>query len=388
MHPTTPQPERASFPKGPTGLRREVLDPGLCTACGMCLGLCPYLAEMGENVTFLSDCRREEGRCYEVCPRTRTDVEGLRRLWVPGRDPDFVLGPHRSVWLARATDKEVRRVGQYGGTVTALVALGLEGRHFETALLTRWSADPAEPYLPVGAAVRTAEEARRAAGSKYTACATLKLLDETVAREEGRVCVVGRPCQVTAMRKRMGIEDPTFRAERVTLAIGLFCMWALSYRPFRNLLASSLPPAAVPERLDVPKGRFLVETDRGSFELPHDEVRALARPACATCYDFTAELADLSVGSTEWKDDWNTLIVRTEAGQALVEAAERAGRIERSPFPADRLRLLRKAAFDKKKRALEELERREADGGPPSHLRIPEEERRFFLEADGLDHEA
>ncbi len=99
----TPEPSPLAG-KGPKDLRKEVLDAGLCTGCGMCLGLCPYLEEMGENVAFISDCRGDQGRCYAVCPRTDTDLDALRRLTIPDRQTDFVLGPYESVWMARAKE--------------------------------------------------------------------------------------------------------------------------------------------------------------------------------------------------------------------------------------------------------------------------------------------
>lgn len=373
-----PEKETASPPgKGPKELREEVLDADLCTACGMCLGLCPYLEEMGENVAFISDCRGDQGRCYAVCPRTETDLDALRRLHVPDRHPDFVLGPHESVWMARAKKKDVLRTAQYGGTVTALALFGLETGSIDTALLTAWSHDPEEPYLPRPLVAKTREEVLLAAGSKYTASPTLKVLDSILREEARKLLVVGRPCQVLALRKRMGIDDPTFQKERIALVVGLFCMWSVSYRDFRKMV-EPLTNTKRPKRIDVPKGRFIVETDEGLLDLEHDRVRSHSRETCRSCYDFTSELADLSVGSTEWKDDWNTLIVRTDAGRTFVEAAVRQGWIEREPFPKERLRLLREASFNKKQRVLEQIEQAARKRGTKPYLQVSREEKEFF----------
>jgi coenzyme F420-reducing hydrogenase beta subunit len=368
--------------KGPKELREEVLDAGLCTACGMCVGLCPYLEEMGENVAFISDCRGEHGRCYAVCPRTDTDLEALRELYVPDRRRDFVLGPHHSIWMARARKEEVRRAAQYGGTVTALALFGIETGRIETALLTEWSGDPEEPYLPKPLVARTREEVLSASGSKYTASPTLKVLDGILKEEAAKVLVVARPCQVLALRKRMRIEDPTFPREHIALVIGLFCMWSLSYRDFRKMV-EPLTGAKHPKRIDVPKGRFVVETDEASVELDHDSVRSHSRETCQSCYDFTSELADLSVGSTEWKDDWNTLIVRSEAGRTFLEGAAEKGWIELEPLPEERLHLLREASFNKKQKVLEQIEEEAGQRGTGPYLRIGQEEKEFFLRTHG-----
>jgi len=367
--------------KGAKDLRHEVLDRGLCTSCGMCLGLCPYLEELGEHVAMISDCKGEQGRCYEICPRADTDLDELRRSlsdsWGEGA-PDYDLGPFRYLRMSRARDSAVRGKGQYGGTVTALVLFGLQAARIDAALLTRWSGDSGDPLLPGPVVARTRQEVLAAAGSKYTACPTLKVLDQTVREVARRLCVVGRPCQILALRKRLRLEDPGFSPDRVALAVGLFCMWSLSYREFRRWLEPALGGNRI-ERIDIPKGSFVVDTDRGRVELPHGDLLKHTREACRRCYDFTAELADLSVGSTEWKDDWNTLIVRTDAGRALVEAAAAEGWIELEPFPPERERLLREAAFNKKKRVLELLGQEAREYGREPYLRISKNEQDYFL---------
>lgn len=344
----------------------------------MCLGLCPYLDEMGEHVAFLSDCTAPQGRCYAVCPRTETDLDSLRDSCLPSVPGDYVLGPHRTVWMARARKASVRKRGQYGATVTALALFGLETGRSDGALLTGWSSDPAEPFLARPKIARSAQEILEAAGSKYTACPTLRILDQALREEARKLLVVGRPCQILALRKRMTLEDPAFPKERIALAVGLFCMWSVPYRSFRGLLEPMLKGKRL-KRIDIPKGRLLVvDGEAAVHELPHESIRSLARNACQTCYDFTAELADLSVGSTEWKEDWNTLIVRSEAGQAFVEAASGEGWIQVKPLPPDRLRILREAAFSRKKRVLEALGQLQEKA---PYLKLPLAEWEFFKQA-------
>ncbi len=367
--------------KGPKELKEDVIDTGQCTTCGLCLGLCPYLDERGENVAFLSDCRGDQGRCFALCPRTDTDLESLRNIYFPNETTDPVLGPYQSIWMARAVDNSIRGKGQYGATITALTLFGLETDRLDAALLTRWPSNSQEPFLPEPVVAKTPEQVLAAAGSKYTACPTLKVLDKTIREEAERLLVVGRPCQVLALRKRTQIDDPTFPKERIALIIGLFCMWSLSYREFRQMIGPLLRPGKL-HRMDVPKGRFIVESDEGPLDLPHDSVRALSRQACQSCYDFTSELADLSVGSTEWKDDWNTLIIRSDAGQAFLEAAAEQGRLEIKPLPEERTALLREASFNKKQRVLECLEQRARQEGKKSYLQISKKERDFFSGTD------
>ena len=67
---------------------------------------------------------------------------------------------------------------------------------------------------------------------------------------------------------------------------------------------------------------------------------------------MTAELADFSVGSAEGVDGWNTLIIRSQAGEELVNAAVSSGALETAALPEENLEHLKQAALTKKKRAL------------------------------------
>ena len=60
---------------------------------------------------------------------------------------------------------------------------------------------------------------------------------------------------------------------------------------------------------------------------------------------MTAEFADVSVGAAEGIEGWNTLIVRSERGQELVEAARKAGVIETDALPDESLNHLKGASL-------------------------------------------
>jgi len=88
------------------------------------------------------------------------------------------------------------------------------------------------------------------------------------------------------------------------------------------------------------------------IQIPLDEIRALVPRGCLLCPDMTSEWADVSVGVLEGEPEWNTLIVRTEKGRALVDKAVEAGSIVVKEMPAANLEHLRTAALNKKKRAV------------------------------------
>ncbi len=85
------------------------------------------------------------------------------------------------------------------------------------------------------------------------------------------------------------------------------------------------------------------------------------RSTCDLCYDFTNEFADISVGSTELEDDWNTVIVRSERGEKFWDDALRDGIVEEKPFLEERRLLLRRASEGKKERTLNFAQKRNSE---------------------------
>ncbi len=117
--------------------------------------------------------------------------------------------------------------------------------------------------------------------------------------------------------------------------------------PLRQIVKFDIPPP--------PANVFQVFTDSDRIEIPLDQVRPFIRPTCDVCIDMTAEFADISVGSAEGVEGWNTLIIRSDGGRELVEAAQAKGIIETAPLPQQNLDHLKEASLLKKKRGLNKV---------------------------------
>ena len=70
------------------------------------------------------------------------------------------------------------------------------------------------------------------------------------------------------------------------------------------------------------------------------------------CPDMTSEWADISVGVLEGKPGWNTLIVRTERGNAMIKKAREEGYVTIEDMAGENLEHPAWAADNKKKKAL------------------------------------
>jgi len=73
---------------------------------------------------------------------------------------------------------------------------------------------------------------------------------------------------------------------------------------------------------------------------------------------MTSEFSDISVGTVEGEEGWNTVLVRTERGEELVKRAEMEGVIESRPLAGDKLSHLKEASLLKKRRAIDAIKDR------------------------------
>lgn len=345
---------------GQEQLKREIMDSDLCSSCGMCVGLCPYIKTVGDRVRVIYPCGLEEGTCYRVCPRNSMDVREMDRLVFGGERKDQALGVMRSIHFARAV-KNRASMAQYGGVASALAALAVGEGIVDGMVLTGGDVGNPRPVL-----ARTVEEVNACAGSKYTGVPTLGELNRAVREGMSNLGLVGRPCQIAAARKaaQEDLPGPQFSDHNaVGLALGLFCFWSLA-PDFYHFLSRRVEGEKI-LMMDIPVEGPVVETKSGSHRFQLEEIRPFVKKSCALCFDSTSEWADLSIGSTEYDPGWNTLIVRSGKGKELLNLALNKGLVEIKEYPEERLPLLRKATLNKKMRVLGLPEVMEGRPGSP-----------------------
>jgi coenzyme F420 hydrogenase subunit beta len=342
-------------------LKKHVLEEGLCTGCGACVGLCPYQVIYHDRTVQLHSCDLEDGKCYSFCPRTTTDLTALRKLLFEPDNLTPEIGAVKGYYFSRALDPQLRAIAQHGATVTVLMELALAEGIIDSAIVSVSD----QEFMQNGALVNNKVEIRKNAGSKFTVSPTVAAFNQGVTQDKGYVGVVATPCQVLALAKmRLNRTDEnTAKIDQLKLVIGLYCGWTLSMGKYTKLLLEkNIAPESI-RGMDIPAGKNILElyTDDGTKSIPFDEVQACIREACLYCMDSTAEYADVSVGSARfaggWEDvrRWNQLIVRTARGKELVDLAVKRGVLEVREAPAESLQELKDAAVNKKKNALKNV---------------------------------
>ena len=355
--------------KGMTELFKEVINRDLCALCGACIGDCPYTVFYRGKIRMLDLCTREEGHCYGYCPRTHTDFDAINNKLFGAPFDGAETGTVKEVFMARSKDAKVRSKAQYGGAVTTLLLLALESGLINAAITTKTGGDK----LPAASLARTPGDILAGAGSSYMAYPVLEALNRIPKDSKDKLGIVVTPCQAIALA-RMRLDPPAQRAgvDNLKLTIGLFCTWALEYGRFYEFLKNNVDLPKV-KKFDIPPppaNRFDVYTGKDVKSFPLDEVRKYRMPTCAYCTDMTAEFSDISVGSVEGVEGWNTVIVRTPRGAELIAEAKKRGKLDIKDLPAQSLAHLKEASFNKKARAVQEIVKKTGDRNDLMYLGI------------------
>ncbi|MBE9545576.1 MAG: Coenzyme F420 hydrogenase/dehydrogenase, beta subunit C-terminal domain [Proteobacteria bacterium] len=359
---------------GSVELMEDVHKRELCIGCGACVDLCPYFKNYKGKTSQLFSCTLEQGRCFAYCPKAEVDLNELSlKIWRVDYDGS-PLGPYRRVLASRAGIQMERGAFQAGGTVSSLMAFALKNKLIDAAALTDRNG-----LIPVARLVTDWKKVAGCASSKFMASPTLSALNMGVREGYNRLGVVGTPCQMTAVAQmRSNQLEKQEHSVPVVLSVGLFCNWSVDTRQLTDLLAQRLKISEI-RGMDIPPppaGIMTLETDNGRVEVSLSEIKPLIPHTCYICPDMTAEFADISAGMFEGRPGWNTLIVRSQAGDEIVNQARQEGFIETEDFPQEKLKHLSKAAAEKKERSLRTLIRRALinnQGAQRAAIRIPQE---------------
>ena len=336
--------------KGPQDLVKQVQTTGKCCSCGACLDLCPYFKYHAGKPVLVFDCDLDTGRCHAYCPKLEVDYSELSQKLFQKPYPGNRLGFYQEIKAAKAGRMLPEQGYQAGGTVSALVAFGIEHGFFEAAVLTDSQNGRPQPRI-----VTSVDEVLACATSKFTTAPTLSALNRAIHKGYKKIGVVGTPCQITAVAqmKYNQLENELIRDCQI-ITVGLFCNWALSPRDFFSFLEERYDMTTL-TAMDIPpppSDCLILKIRAEDVEIPLKEIRPYIDQSCFNCMDLTAEWADMSVGMFEGRPGWNTLIIRSITGSQLIRDACESGYLVAEDMPEDPILHLKKASQNKKQRAL------------------------------------
>ncbi len=334
-------------------LKRDVVDRGLCTACGTCVGVCLFDAisidyESDEPIPILTGECTECDMCYPACPGKNVPLRTLDKTFL-GSERDFErdkIGIYTSCNRGYAMDEEIRLTSSSGGIVSSLLIFALEEKLIEGAILTGWRKDKpwrCKPYIAT-----TKEEVMRGIRTGMMIVPNNALLAEAVTKKQmEKIAVVGLPCHIHGLRKLQMRGKPKKLVNAIQFCIGLFCASTYYWEGTKHLLQESgkiknlEDIVAMDYRGGKPPGDMFVLTRDGKFRFvatKHDYVWHLLgsasykRDRCLMCVDFSAELADISCGDVFQRIEdkpgpFVATVARTETGEGLLQMATEKGYI-------------------------------------------------------------
>ena len=192
----------------------------LCCSCGVCNGACgrnaisfTYGAEINTPVIDSAKCV-ECGVCYDVCPGKGLDLNTFaKKLFGDDKaiKQDSLAGYCKASYVGHSNDNEIRFHSASGGVVTQFLIWLLKNKLINGAVVVRYRKD--NPLEPEPFIATTEQDILDSRGSKYLVL-SYDLVVAHIKDFEGRLAVVGLPCQIQGLRllaqKRKDISDKIF----------------------------------------------------------------------------------------------------------------------------------------------------------------------------------
>ncbi len=333
--------------KGFSDLKKEVIDAGLCTACGTCVGVCASKAiaidyEVDEpEPKLVGDCIYCE-ICYFICPGKNIPLRELDKKFL-GKERDFEkdkLGIYKYCGRGYAENEEIKSGATSGGMISSLLICALEEGIIDAALLAGWRKDKpwrCKPYIATNR-----EEVLLGLRTGMMIVPINELLSEVIVEKKyNKIAVVGLPCHIHGIRKLQQCRKPKKIADSIKLTLGLFCSATYYWEGTKHLLQEfgKIKNIDSIKAMDYrggekPGGLYILTKD-GKIRFvasKHDCTwhmlgsASYKRDRCLMCVDFTAELADISCGDIFQDVDhkekhWVATLIRTKAGEELIKLA-------------------------------------------------------------------
>ena len=350
--------------------REEVLDPGNCTHCGACVGLCPDALEFRETpsgpLPFCSSPLGEEedralSEAWAVCPGRGVPYAELFEHCF-GQQPEHgLIGPSRKIFTGYAGDEGIRKMGASGGVITAFLVDLLERGETDGCVVLRQGLHHPEIAEPVIATSRA--EILEAAQSVYAVTPMLTLLP-AIRDFPGRLAMVGLPEQVAAIRMLQVLRNPA--AEKIRILIGPFTGTSM----YREAVRAFLRGKGVKDHEKVARFRWRDGEWPGNLRVELEDGRVFEEKkfyynylipfyisrSCRLTPDFTNELTDVSVGDAwsprfeQQKGGVSIILARSSLGETLLEGMQSRGVLSLEHSDLDDVLTMHSHMFDFKKR--------------------------------------
>lgn len=254
----------------------------------------------------MAENRTQKYQNYKAENEAKIEQEFLKGT----KDPD--LGVYCDLFSAKSSIE-----GQDGGVVTALLVKGFEEGIFDAAIVVRRGIG----YSAEAVVATNASEVLAAKGTKYLKVNVTKKLRELISKGKKRIAIVCTPCEVKAARK----IQQTLKNDCEVTIIGLFCFEAFNSAKLKEEIKMRLGvDLDKAQKTQIRQGKFTAFVEGKEYSCRVKDLEGATEKACSYCDDFTAQFADISIGSVGSKKGYSTVIVRSKVGEKLLKNIDAA----------------------------------------------------------------
>lgn len=374
-------------------LQTKVIQAGLCTHCGTCVGLAPDALSMqpsarGPLPALLTTATPNlPAAVWDACPGQRIDYPQLNQTLFGQLPENWLIGCYRQIYIGYACAPAIRQRAASGGVITQTLVHLLEQGQIDGAVVVQQGRP--KPWLAEAVIARTTDEILAASQSVYAPVPVNVLLPQ-MAAFPGRLAYVGLPDQVAALRRLQGLGHPG--AQKVDYVLGPYVGTNL----YAGAIESYLRAQGVPDLNEVVELRYREGEWPGYLQIKTRSGKVLRTEKFyynylipffitqATLYavDFTNELTDISVGDA-WHPRFETqgggfsvVVARTAKGETLLQQMQQQGLLALEPTTLTDALAMHGHMIDFKKRgSFIRLDWRAAQGKPvpeygyhPAHI--------------------
>lgn len=346
-------------------LERDVLNKGLCHGCGTCAGVCHLGSiDISFGNTPANDADPEpvlRGECddceicYATCPGKDVPLPDIDKALF-GRERNLrteSLGVLKECLGGFARNERWRAIGAGGGATLAVLDFAFQNKLIDAVIISMPS--EAKPWRIEPGIAFSMEEVGKLSEYGYCLVPVNALLKKAVEQAGGekRLAIVGLPCHIHGLRKIQLLGVPEWIVNKIVFSIGIFCPTNFFWEYTKHLLVElggienlgdianiTFQGGSTPKHLYVRliNGR---EVEIDTFTHLLWGVANFVHQRCAVCWDWTAEVADLSIGDF-WEPwlapgdpGWSTIITRTEVGEEVIYGAQKQGYLYARPTPEE-----------------------------------------------------
>ncbi len=326
----------------------QIVDYKLCIACGACYAICPFNAiDLRISSSVIPEINEMNCRTCKLCIATCPSAKNSSTMLEQPEALADLIGLYKKFYLGYASDHSTRFMGSSGGVTTALLIWALKKGIIDGAIVA-----VLEGTTPKAIIAETVKDLKRAAGSKYLPIPVNQIIRKLL-EEKRKVAFIGLPCHLKALDQLIRCK-PSLK-EKIAFKIGLFCGRGFDLNFLLYVLHKYCIDQSNISRLGFRgygwPGRLHVEMSSDSVKRVYIKYSEYGKYSgsyffmprgCLVCPDFTAELADISLGDAWLKDiiqsdsEGTSLIIsRTELGSMILHKASKEGVLDLSEISAE-----------------------------------------------------